>query len=72
MFTVHVSDEKAGGYDKSRLYFQQISLWAIKYCTSYSGYDVVDVSDTSTLWDEVAEYRFEDEQDATMFTLKWK
>lgn len=72
MFRVHINDERAGGYGNSRWHFVEISMWAVEHCASFSGYDVVDVSDTSDRWDEIAEYRFTDEQDATLFTLKWK
>jgi hypothetical protein len=46
--------------------------WAWKNCTSFKGWTNMDTSDTSVLYDVVVEFRFSDEQDALMFTLKWK
>lgn len=71
MFSVLVNDSGAGGYDNNAAYFAEISVWASTHCASYVDYHVQDVSDVSYQFDEIAEYRFEDEQDVFMFKLKY-
>lgn len=34
-------------------------------------YEIIDVSDCSSLWDTIAEFRFINEEDATFFMLKF-
>lgn len=51
--------------------FYEAATWAREQCKSYAGIDIVDVSDFTTNYDTVAEYRFYDEQDATLFALRW-
>lgn len=72
MESVLITDEKAGGYHGNTLYFAVIDAWARKHCSSYQGCEVQDVSDVSLMWDEIAEYKFGQEADATLFKLKWK
>ena len=72
MFKVYINDSKSGSYTDNALYFNHVSMWALEHCASYSGYDVIDFGDTSIVWGNTGEYKFTDEQDATLFTLKWK
>jgi hypothetical protein len=69
--TVIVNDEKSGGYEFNEDYFATIDAWARAHCTSYQGYHVQDVQDVSLQWDDLAQYRFGDEQDLVIFRLKW-
>ena len=59
-------------WDEAEDYFYQAAQWAEVQCTSFIGYDIQDVSDVSYHYDQIALYRFNDEQDALMFKLKWK
>lgn len=72
MLEVLITDANSGGYEHNRFYFSTLDLWAQKQCPSYLGYDVVDVSDNSLLWDEIASYKFGKEKDVAWFQLKWK
>lgn len=72
MHSVLITDDKSLSYNDNPVYFQKIADWAIVNLQSYRGFDVQDVTDSSYLWDEIAEYRFESEQDALVFALKWK
>jgi hypothetical protein len=58
-------------YDRARLYFIDASIWAVKYCKSFQGYEIVETSDVSYEWDQIAEYRFTDPRDVTLFKLTW-
>lgn len=71
MINVYVNDALSPGYDFNSAYFGEMDEWARSHCPSYRGYEVVDTSDTSLIWDEVAEFKFENEQDVLMFKLKW-
>ena len=71
MVEVLVNDAKSGGYEFNGYYFAAIHQWAEEHCVSYRGMHIQDVSDVSLLWDEIAAYRFADEQDALIFKLKW-
>jgi hypothetical protein len=71
MIKVYVNDALSPGYDFNAGYFSEMDEWAKEHCLSYQGYEVVDTSDTSLIWDEVAEFCFEQEQDVLMFKLKW-
>lgn len=66
-----VTDEKSGGYELNHAYFYSIDLWAKENCPSYVDFDIVDVSDNSYQWDEIACYRFEKIEDTLFFRLKW-
>lgn len=72
MTEVLITDEDSGGYEHNKFYFSKIDLWAQQQCPSYTGYTVVDVSDTSGQWDEIAAYSFQDEKDVAWFKLKWR
>lgn len=69
--TVIVNDENSGGYEFNEAYFATIDAWARAHCASYQGYHVQDVQDVSLLWDDLAQYRFGNEQDLVLFRLKW-
>ena len=71
-FRVHIADPAPNGYDYNQDYYDSMDQWAQECCASYIGYEVVDVSDVSMQWDEIGEYIFRDEQDALIFTLKFK
>jgi hypothetical protein len=71
MIKVLLNDEKFGNYDRARLHYIDASIWALKHCKSFQGYEIVDVADVSMIWDQVAEYRFTDERDVTLFKLTW-
>jgi hypothetical protein len=70
MITVYLND-KGKPYDFARLYFIDASIWALKHCRSFQGYEIVDTTDVSMVWDQVAEYKFTDERDVTFFKLTW-
>jgi hypothetical protein len=72
MNEVLITDSESGGYEFNEAFFGAMDLWATEYCGSYKGYHVQDVSDFSLLWDEIAAYRFEDDRDTVLFTLRWK
>ena len=71
MIKVLLNDERFGNYDRARLYYIDASIWALKYCKSFQGYEIVDVSDVSMVWDQIAEFRFTDPRDVTLFKLVW-
>lgn len=71
MIKVYVNDALSPGYDFNAAYFGEMDEWSKEHCSSYQGYEVVDTSDTSLIWDEVAEFKFGKEQDVLMFKLKW-
>lgn len=72
MVDVLITDERSPDYYQNDEYFASIDSWAQKYCPSYVGYHVQDVSDVSVQWDEIACYQFREEKDANWFMLKWK
>lgn len=68
---VLITDRGLMSYDRARLYFIDASIWAVKYCKSFQGYEIVETSDVSYEWDQIAEYRFTDPRDVTLFKLTW-
>lgn len=72
MHKVYVNDGKSKGFDWNYLYFNERHKWAEANCSSYLGHEVIDVSDTSLQWDQVAEYRFDKLKDANWFKLRWE
>lgn len=72
MIEVLITDSDSGGYEFNEAFFWAINLWAIENCKSYVGYHVQDVSDVSLQWDEITAYRFDDDADVMLFTLRWK
>lgn len=71
MMVVYLNDSKME-YEEAENYFAEAAAWASRQCFSYISYDVVDVSDVSYVYDNIAEYRFKDPKDALMFQLKWR
>lgn len=71
MVDVLITDKGSPDYYHNAEYFGRIDAWAQKYCPSYTGYHVQDVSDVSYQWDEIACYEFRDEKCANWFKLKW-
>ena len=71
MIQVYLNDTEIS-YDDTEQHFFDANIWAKKYCPSYRGYDVQDVSDFSYTNDRIALYRFGEEKDALIFQLKWK
>lgn len=71
MIEVYLNDAKMS-YDEGEVYFMNAEFWARDNCTSFKGCHIQDVSDVSYVYDTVGLYLFENEKDATMFTLKWK
>ena len=72
MVDILITDEGSPDFYKNTEYFASIDQWAQKYCPSYIGYTVQDVSDVSLQWDEIACYQFKEQKDANWFMLKWK
>lgn len=59
-------------WNASLQHFREAHIWAEINCPSYQKLHVQEVIDVSHLYDYVAQYQFEDEQDAVIFQLKWK
>lgn len=70
MKQVHLTDRDLA-YEYAQRRFYEAATWATQHCRSYIRMEVFDVSDFAIHYDTVAEYRFTNEQDATMFRLKW-
>ena len=64
---IHISDPK----DKHGVGGREIKNWARAHCKTFFWYDVTDVSDASYTTDEIHCYYFINEQDVTLFTLRW-
>jgi hypothetical protein len=62
MFEVAVNDS---------VNFAEAKQWAVDNCTTFANVIIVDVSDVSMQWDEVAVFNFSSESDAAWFKLKW-
>ena len=58
-------------WEQAEEYFQQAAHWAHENCLSYQGCHVQDVTDVSYEYDQIAEYGFDDEKDAVLFSLRW-
>jgi len=71
MKLVYLNDAKIP-YEQAEEYFAEAAAWASRQCLSFIDYHVQDVSDFSYLHDHVAQYQFNDPQDALMFQLKYK
>ena len=59
-------------YEEGLTYFKEAADWARRQCASFVDYHVQDVSDVSYVYDNVAQYGFNDPKDALLFELKWK
>ena len=71
IYRAYVNDIGSPSYDFNRVYFEDMAEWAKEHCRSFKSFEIADVSDVSILYDEVAEFCFEDEQDLLMFKLKY-
>jgi hypothetical protein len=72
MYKVLLSDQGHDlDYNRMRLYFIDAATWATRNCTSFKHFEIVDVVDVSPVCDQMAEYEFLDQGDATMFSLKF-
>jgi hypothetical protein len=58
-------------YNRMRLYFIDAAVWATRHCSSFVNFEIVDVADVSAFFDQIAEYKFLDQRDAIMFSLKF-
>lgn len=70
MKVVYLTDEKIP-YEKADAYFKEAADWARKQCSSFVDYHVQDVSDVSYVYDNVAQYGFNDPKDALWFELRY-
>ena len=70
MITIYLSDAKIK-YSDAQVHFKAAEQWASDHCQSFLGAEINDVSDFSVEFDTVGEYRFENEQDAIMFRLRY-
>ncbi len=68
---VLLTDQGLKNYDQARLHFIDASIWALYHCKSFQGYEIVETSDVSYEWDQIAEYRFTDKRDVFLFKLRW-
>lgn len=71
IYKTYVNDLGSPSYDFNHTYFEEMADWAREQCKSFKSFEITDVSDVSLIWDEVAEFCFEDEQDLLMFKLKY-
>lgn len=71
MKLVYLNDSNLDYLD-AREHFECAALWARNQCPSFISYSITDVSDTSYVYDQVAEYIFKDVKDAIWFELKWR
>jgi hypothetical protein len=65
-------NDRGVDYDSAEQHFDAVADWARQNCASFCGHHVQDVSDVSYQYDFIAEYRFNDAQDAAWFELKWR
>jgi hypothetical protein len=70
MIKVYLNDKNLT-YEEAPKHFLSASAWAKKYCPSFVGVDMMEVSDVSNEFDHVAEYTFGTEKDANWFKLTW-
>jgi hypothetical protein len=63
--------DKDKSYDVANKMFLEADSWAKDNCSTYIDFTVTDVSDVSYDCDQIARYRFERDEDATMFILMW-
>jgi len=52
--------------------YKKIINWAKKNCPSHTHYTMTDISDASLTHDYVCHFFFDDENDASFFSLVWK
>lgn len=71
MKIVYLTDENKN-YDSAYKHFKEAGAWAKENCKSFISYDIQDVGDVSYVYDQVAEYKFNDVKDAIWFELRWR
>jgi hypothetical protein len=71
MFKVYLTDARHE-YRRAQQFFKDCESWAREHCPSFMQMDVMDVSDFSYEYDQIATYEFRDEKDAFWFTTAWK
>jgi hypothetical protein len=59
-------------YETALKHFLDAANWARDNCPSFQGSEVVDVSDVSLAYDQIAEYVFTDVKDSNWFRLRWQ
>jgi hypothetical protein len=59
-------------YRYARQIFKERESWAREHCPSFMQMDIVDVSDYTYEYDQIATYEFGDEKDAFWFTTAWQ
>ena len=59
-------------YRYAQQIFKEREDWAREHCPSFVSMEVVDVSDFSYVYDQIASYKFTDEKDAFWFTTAWQ
>ena len=64
-------DDSKISYDQVYEHYANADAWAKEHCSSYQGYETCDISDFSLTNDVVAEYRFANSKDVTIFKLRW-
>ena len=70
MISVYL-DDTGIPYEHVYEHFSYVDEWAREHCKSYYQYKAVDVSDVSLTNDVIAEYQFNNEKDAVLFSLRW-
>jgi hypothetical protein len=70
MHVIYIKDDGVP-YAAAVWFFAHLHLWATKQCSSYVGYRIQDVSDSSLTNDFIAAYTFSDSADSLLFSLKW-
>jgi len=58
-------------YEAAIRHFLDAANWAKDNCPSFMGSEVVDVTDVSVEYDQIAEFVFGNDKDANWFKLKW-
>jgi hypothetical protein len=59
-------------YRRAQVFFKECESWAREHCPSFTKMEVLDVSDVSYTYDQIATYEFSDEKDAFWFTTAWQ
>jgi hypothetical protein len=71
MEKVMLTDEKFE-YRYAQQIFKERESWAREHCPSFVDMEVVDVSDYTMMYDQIATYSFNDAKDAFWFTTAWQ
>lgn len=71
MKVVYLNDSNLN-WNEAIEYFDRAADWAKEQCPSFLSHYIQDVTDVSYIYDQVAEYKFNDPKDAMWFELKWR